>query len=267
MGQLSDLQREFKSIPRENPEALHAFYEKLEGETRAGVLKLRESARKAEEKSRLELQRLKKMRLYEETCEKQGYTLICGIDEAGRGPLAGPVAAGAVILPKDCVIFGLNDSKKLSPRRREELYLEITEKAVAWGVGLVSPQRIDEINILQADYEAMCEAIGKLSVMPEILLNDAVKIPQVKIPQVPIVKGDSASVSIAAASILAKVTRDRLMDEYDDVFPEYGFASHKGYGTAAHYEALKKYGPCSIHRRSFLKTLPEHLKTREDGDA
>ena len=184
---------------------------------------------------------------------------VCGIDEAGRGPLAGPVVAGAVILPQDCEILGLNDSKKLSHKRREELYEEVTEKAIAWGAGVIGPARIDEINILQADYEAMCEAIGQLKTMPQILLNDAVTIPQVKLPQISIIHGDARSVSIAAASIIAKVTRDRMMVEYDSLFPEYGFAEHKGYGTAAHYEAIRKYGPCMIHRKSFLRNLDEHM--------
>lgn len=179
-------------------------------------------------------------------------TCICGIDEAGRGPLAGPVAAGAVILPKDSVILYLNDSKKLSEKRREELYLEIREKAVASNVGLVSPERIDEINILQATYEAMREAIAGLSVKPDLLLNDAVTIPGIDVRQVPIIKGDAKSVSIAAASILAKVTRDHLMYEYDRLYPEYAFAKNKGYGTAAHIAALKEYGPTPIHRRTFI---------------
>lgn len=179
-------------------------------------------------------------------------TCICGIDEAGRGPLAGPVAAGAVILPKDSVILYLNDSKKLSEKRREELYLEIREKAVASNVGLVSPERIDEINILQATYEAMREAIAGLSVKPDLLLNDAVTIPGIDVRQVPIIKGDAKSVSIAAASILAKVTRDHLMYEYDRLYPEYAFARNKGYGTAAHITALKEYGPTPIHRRTFI---------------
>ena len=177
---------------------------------------------------------------------------ICGIDEAGRGPLAGPVAAGAAILPKDCQILYLNDSKKLSESRREELFLEIKEKAIAWSVGIVGPERIDEINILQATYEAMRQAIAKLDPAPQILLNDAVTIPQVAIPQVPIIKGDAKSVSIAAASILAKVTRDHMMEEYDKEYPEYGFAKHKGYGTAAHIAALKEFGPTPIHRRTFI---------------
>mgnify|MGYP001375721817 CR=1 FL=1 len=203
------------------------------------------------EKLEKELARLEAMREYEDTYDACAY--ICGIDEAGRGPLAGPVVAAAAVLPKDCQIFYLNDSKQLSAEKREQLYDVILEHAVAVGIGIVSPQRIDEINILQATYEAMRQAISQLNVIPEILLNDAVTIPGVDIMQVPIVKGDAKSVSIAAASILAKVTRDRMMMEYDQIYPEYGFAKHKGYGTAAHIAALKEYGPCAIHRRTFIK--------------
>ena len=203
-----------------------------------------------EERLEKELERLETMRSFER--EYEACTAICGIDEAGRGPLAGPVAAAAVILPKDCVILYLNDSKKLSPARRDALFDEIMEKAVAYHVGIVSPERIDEINILQATYEAMRKAVAGLSVTPDLLLNDAVTIPEIGIRQVPIVKGDAKSVSIAAASILAKVTRDRMMEEYDAMWPEYGFAKHKGYGTAQHIAALKEYGPCPIHRRSFI---------------
>lgn len=198
-----------------------------------------------------ELARLELMKEYEHTYA--ACSAICGVDEAGRGPLAGPVVAGAVILPKDCTILYLNDSKKISEKRREELFLEIQEKAVAWSVGVVDPETIDEINILQADYVAMRKAIEGLSVKPDILLNDAVTIPEVDIMQVPIIKGDAKSVSIAAASVMAKVTRDHLMQEYDKLYPEYGFAKHKGYGTAAHIAALKEYGPCPIHRRTFIK--------------
>lgn len=203
------------------------------------------------EKLEKELARLEAMREYEDTYDACAY--ICGIDEAGRGPLAGPVVAAAAVLPKDCQIFYLNDSKKLSEKKRDLLFDEIKEKAAAYGIGIVSPQVIDEINILQATYEAMRQAISQLNVIPEILLNDAVTIPGVDIMQVPIVKGDAKSVSIAAASILAKVTRDRMMMEYDQIYPEYGFAKHKGYGTAAHIAALKEYGPCPIHRRTFIK--------------
>ena len=183
------------------------------------------------------------------------YGTICGIDEAGRGPLCGPVVAAAVILPDEYNILYINDSKKLSETKREEVYKEIDKYAVAYGVGIVSPERIDEINILQATYEAMRTAIHKLSVTPDILLNDAVTIPMVDIKQVPIIKGDAKSQSIAAASIVAKVTRDHLMEEYDKLYPEYGFAKHKGYGTASHIEAIKKYGLSDIHRRTFTKNF------------
>ena len=203
------------------------------------------------EKLEQEVSRLEEMAAYEK--EYSAYACICGVDEAGRGPLAGPVAAGAVVLPKDCRILYLNDSKKLSPKRREALFLEIKEKAVAWSVGLAAPARIDEINILQATYEAMREAVNGLSVKPQVLLNDAVTIPGLDMIQVPIVKGDAKSLSIAAASILAKVTRDHMMEEYDELYPGYGFGAHKGYGTAAHIEALRRLGPCPIHRRSFIK--------------
>lgn len=200
-----------------------------------------------------ELQRLEEMGRYER--EYAGLGPICGVDEAGRGPLAGPVAAGAVILPADVRILRLNDSKKLSPKVRDELFDEIKEKAIAWNVAVVSPARIDEMNILQATYEAMREAIDGLSTAPGVLLNDAVSIPGISIRQVPIIKGDAKSISIAAASILAKVTRDRMMEEYGRVYPEYGFEKHKGYGTAAHMDAIRRLGPCPIHRRTFLKNI------------
>lgn len=258
MRSISQIREEYGRIRRFDTAALEAFAERCEKDDRAGVRKIAASALRAAEAHKKELQRQAAMYAYERQCREKGYERICGIDEAGRGPLAGPVVAGAVILPEDCEIDGLNDSKKLSPKRREELFDEIREKAVSVGVGIVGPGRIDEINILQADYEAMCEAIGTLQVMPQVLLNDAVTIPQVLIEQIPIVKGDAKSMSIAAASVIAKVTRDRLMTEYDAVYPEYGFAQHKGYGTAAHYEALKKYGPCPIHRRSFLTNLSDH---------
>ena len=210
-----------------------------------------------EERLLRERERLDIMRSYEKRYGGD-YSLICGVDEAGRGPLAGPVCAGACILKKDEEILYLNDSKKLSEKRREALFLEIKEKAVAWSVAFSDEKRIDEINILQATYEAMRKAIEGLSVQPSLLLVDAVHIPDVLIKQVSIVKGDAASVSIAAASILAKVSRDHFMKEMDEKYPEYGFAKHKGYGTKAHYEALKKYGPSPIHRMTFLKNLSEH---------
>lgn len=234
---------------------LPSFIMAYESDERSGVIKLVEQAKKRLQKLEEERKRIWKLQEYE---RKYGqYTYICGIDEVGRGPLAGPVVAGAVILPKDCDILYINDSKKLTAAKREELYDEIMEKAVAAGIGMVSPQRIDEINILQATYEAMREAISKLEPAPDILLNDAVTIPEVTIPQVPIIKGDAKSISIGAASIIAKVTRDRLMVEYDQILPEYGFASNKGYGSAEHIAALKKYGPSSIHRRSFIHNFIE----------
>lgn len=206
------------------------------------------------EKLEQELARLERMKEYERKYE--GYSIVCGIDEAGRGPLAGPVVAAAAVLPKDATILWLNDSKKLSEKRREELFQEIQEKAVTYGVGVVSPAVIDEINILQATYEAMRQAVSALSSEPDILLNDAVIIPGIdEKKQVKIIKGDAKSVSIAAASILAKVTRDRMMGEYDKLYPEYGFAQHKGYGTRAHMDAIREFGICPIHRRSFLTKM------------
>ena len=210
-----------------------------------------EKKRRQEEKLKKELDRLEAMSVYER--EYAGWGAVCGIDEAGRGPLAGPVVAGAVILPKDEKILYVNDSKKLSEKKREMLYDEIMDRALAVVVGIVGPERIDEINILQATYEAMRMAVAQLTVPPDILLNDAVTIPDLPIRQVPIVKGDAKSVSIAAASIIAKVTRDRLMREYDQIFPEYDFASNKGYGTRSHIEALKALGPAPVHRRTFIR--------------
>lgn len=209
-----------------------------------------EKLKKQQERLKKEIARTKAMSTFEE--EYKDYPYICGIDEVGRGPLAGPVVAGAVILPKDDMILYLNDSKKLSEKKREMLYDEIMNRAVATGIGMASPARIDEINILQATYEAMRMAIDNLKVRPDILLNDAVTIPQVDILQVPIIKGDAKSISIAAASIIAKVTRDRLMVEYDKVLPGYDFESNKGYGTKAHIAGLKELGPTPIHRRSFI---------------
>ena len=232
---------------------LPSFITEYQTDERAGVIKLVAQAKKRLHDLQVEMERIEQLKLYEKKYDTCGY--ICGIDEVGRGPLAGPVVAGAVILPKDCKILYINDSKKLSAKKREELYDVIMEQAVAVGIGMASPQRIDEINILQATYEAMREAIQKLSVKPDILLNDAVTIPQVDIRQIPTIKGDAKSISIGAASIVAKVTRDRLMEEYAKVLPEYDFASNKGYGSAAHIAALKQYGPSPIHRNSFIKNF------------
>ena len=224
---------------------------------------------KQKAKLEAERERIKGMRAFEKELVKEhmmktpgfwqesdeGALVICGIDEAGRGPLAGPVAAGAVILPADHDILYLNDSKKLSAKKRDMLFDQIREEAVSWAVGLVEPARIDEINILQATYEAMRIAIGKLTARPDVLVNDAVTIPGVLIPQVPVIKGDAKCISIAAASILAKVTRDRIMEEMDAKYPEYGFAKHKGYGTKEHMDAIREHGPCPIHRRTFITKI------------
>lgn len=189
----------------------------------------------------------------EDSLYDRGFQTLCGIDEAGRGPLAGPVCAAACILPRDLEIPGLNDSKQLSAKKREALYAEITERALAWAVCMVDEKRIDEINILQATFEAMRGALGALSVRPDFCLVDGNRDPKLGIPTQTVVKGDARCATVAAASILAKVSRDRLMTELDAVYPEYGFAIHKGYGTKAHYAALDRYGLCPIHRRSFLK--------------
>ena len=229
----------------------NAFIEKYSNDTRSGVQKLIKQCEIRIQKAIDEEKRLENMLVY----EKKYYDIcdfVCGIDEAGRGPLAGPVVAGAVILPKNHKIAYLNDSKQLSEKKREELYNQIMTEALAVGVGIVSPERIDEINILQATYEAMRQAINQLKFQPEILLNDAVIIPNVSIPQEKIIKGDAKSLSIAAASIIAKVTRDRMMKGYHELFPEYGFDKHKGYGSKDHIEAIKKYGPSPIHRRTFI---------------
>lgn len=232
---------------------LPSFIVEYGSDERRGVQKLVQQARKRLECLAKERQRMEKLKYYEKKYGEWG--AVCGIDEVGRGPLAGPVVAGAVILPRDCGILYINDSKQLSEKKREELFDVIMEQAVATGIGMVSPARIDEINILQATYEAMRQAIQNLGVVPDILLNDAVTIPQVAIRQIPIVKGDAKSISIGAASIIAKVTRDRLMREYDTMMPEYGFAANKGYGSQAHIQALGKYGPSPIHRASFIKNF------------
>ncbi len=247
---ITQIRQEFEKADREELGRLFLQYEQ---DGRSGVRTLIQKYKKKLEEEEKENQRLEQMLVFERRYADAAY--ICGIDEAGRGPLAGPVTAAAVILPKECRIPYLNDSKKLSPARREQLYDVIMERAIGVGVGMASPARIDEINILQATYEAMQEAISKLPVCPDILLNDAVTIPGIETAQVPIIKGDAKSLSIAAASVIAKVTRDRLMTEYDKIMPEYGFAGHKGYGSAAHIAAIQKYGPSPIHRATFIKNF------------
>lgn len=192
---------------------------------------------------------------YERESAEKGFEIVCGVDEAGRGPLAGPVFAGAVILPKGCIIAGVNDSKKLSEKKRKALYGEITEKALSWGVGFATEQEIDEINILQATFLAMRRAVAKLTTVPQLALVDGNRVPPLDISVQTIIKGDGCCECIAAASILAKVSRDRLMLQLDSLYPEYGFAKHKGYGTVQHRQALQQYGPCPIHRRTFLKKI------------
>ena len=241
------IREQFQTIPTEQ---LSGWLEQYREDPRAGVQTLLKRAEKAIAALEQEKERVWEMQSFEREYRPCG--VICGIDEAGRGPLAGPVVAAAVCLPENCELLYVNDSKKLSEKKREELFDQIREKAVSYGIGIVGPDVIDEINILQADYEAMRIAVSQLKPQPEVLLNDAVRIPGLSMKQVPIIRGDAKSLSIAAASILAKVTRDRMMAEYDKIYPEYGFAGNKGYGSASHIEALKTYGPCPIHRRSFI---------------
>ena len=252
MKSISEIKAELENADKDTRESLLELCKK---DTSKDVLNLLDKHEKKKAAMAEELERLKKMHEFEDKYSE--YEYIAGIDEAGRGPLAGPVVAASVILPKDCEILYLNDSKQLSAKRRDELFDEIKQKAIAYGIGIVSQGRIDDINILQATYEAMREAIGRMSEKqnPDLLLVDAVHIPDVDIKQVGIVKGDAKSVSIAAASILAKVTRDRFMVEMDKLYPEYGFASHKGYGSKSHIEAIKKYGASPIHRQTFIKNF------------
>lgn len=248
MQSIKEIKCLFDKAEKEQWNALFSQYREDE---RAGVQKIIAQYEKKLAAHTREQERLYKMLEFE---RKYGtdFHCICGIDEAGRGPFAGPVVAGAVVLPEGLMIEGLNDSKKVSPKKREELYEEIKEKAISYGIGMSSPARIDEINILQATYEAMQHAVEDLDVVPDLLLNDAVTIPQIPIRQVGIVKGDGRSLSIAAASIMAKVTRDRIMVEYAELYPEYGFEKNKGYGSEEHRAALKQYGPCPIHRHTFI---------------
>lgn len=247
MSSIAEIRRLFlKASVAELPDLIRTY----EPDERSGAKALVARAKKQLEAEHQEDLRLDKMMIYERKYAEDG--VIAGLDEAGRGPLAGPVVAAAVILNPDDPIRYVNDSKQLSEKRREELFEEIMKRAVSVGIGIESPETIDEINILQADYMAMRKAIAQLKLKPQILLNDAVTIPDVSMHQVPIIKGDAKSLSIAAASIIAKVTRDRMMYDLDTLYPEYGFAKHKGYGTAEHIAAIRKFGPCPIHRRSFI---------------
>lgn len=257
MSEKSAMGKSIKDIREElnhlKIEEIHDFIEEYSNDSRYGVASLVKKAEKTYHNYQLERKRTYKLQYFER--KYQDYQFICGVDEVGRGPLAGPVVAGAVILPKDCDILYINDSKKLSPAKREELYQVIMEKAICAKTAMVTPEIIDEINILQATYRAMREAVGALNPAPDILLNDAVNIPGLTMKQVPIIKGDAKSISIGAASIIAKVTRDAMMIEYDKIYPAYDFASNKGYGSAKHIEAIKKYGPSPIHRRTFIKNF------------
>ena len=206
-------------------------------------------------KADVEKERINNMYEYERSYYAEEITLIAGVDEVGRGPLAGPVVAAAVILPQSCEILYLNDSKKLSEKRREKLFSEITEKAVSIGLGIVDAEEIDEINIDKATQKAMLIAVSALNITPEVVLIDGNRPPDTGFRQESIISGDAKSMSIAAASVIAKVTRDRMMCEYDDEFSGYNFSKHKGYGTAAHYAAIEEHGISPIHRRSFLKKI------------
>ncbi|NLK37196.1 MAG: ribonuclease HII [Epulopiscium sp.] len=259
---IQELKKILESCPMEK---LPTELEKWKEDSRKGVIQLLQTYQKRYEAEERENQRLEELLSYERSYYAKGIEYIAGIDEVGRGPLAGPVVAAAVILPKECKIHGINDSKKLSEQKREELYHVILEKALAYGIGVVSQERIDEINILQATYEAMRMALEQLAVTPQQILADAVTIPGVMLPQKGIVKGDAKSISIGAASILAKVTRDRMMIEWDAAYPQYGFASHKGYGSAEHIKVIKQQGLCPLHRRSFVKNLMGEGKSQSQN--
>lgn len=233
----------------------------LSGDPRGGAQKLVRFCQARLDEWKRERDRLGRMFSYERQVWAMGYRLAAGVDEAGRGPLAGPVVAAAVVLPGEVYLPGLDDCKRLSPKRRQELYEQIKETAVGIGIGMVDPDGIDESNVLMATYKAMVKAVQALPVSPDYLLIDSLHLPGVSQPQSPIVGGDTLSAAIAAASIVAKITRDDYMTEMDKLYPEYGFASHKGYGTAEHRAALEQYGPCPIHRklgsgREILQILP-----------
>lgn len=255
MQSISDIKKIYSEIGSYDKANLELFIKDFSADDRAGVRDMVEKAEKKLELYDAEVARSIKMLENERKYYDEGVQYICGIDEVGRGPLAGPVVACAVILPKDEMILGLNDSKQLSKAKREELYEVIMDKAVCCEIGMASEKVIDDINILQATFVAMREAISKLKIKPDILLNDAVHIPEVDIRQVPIIKGDAKSASIAAASIVAKVTRDRIMAEYDELYPGYNFAKHSAYGVPKHVEAIKRLGPCPIHRRTFITNI------------
>lgn len=251
---VSEIEKILKETPIDViPEKVKSFL----SDDRKSVMALINKFQKKHSSYISELERLASMSFFENDCRKKGFSLIAGTDEAGRGPLAGPVCAAAVILREDCTILGLNDSKKLTAKKREALFDEIQEKALSFSIIMESPAVIDEINILQATYSAMKKAIEALNPAPEFVLADAVTIPRLKVSQQGIIKGDAKSISIAAASILAKVSRDRLMIELSEIYPQYMFEKNKGYGSAEHIAALKKFGPSPIHRKTFIKNFFE----------
>ncbi|WP_330582863.1 ribonuclease HII [Peptoclostridium sp.] len=249
---LKSIEEQLKGVGKD--EIIEAI-ELLRQDERKTVQKLADKYEKQLRRAQAEIERVEKLKRYEKELIGKGYALVAGIDEAGRGPLAGPVVAAAVILPEDAFIEGINDSKKLSPQKRDLLFDEIKAKAISWGVGIVDSDEIDRINILNATIRAMRQAIVALDKKPDYLLIDALELNAIGIPQKGIIKGDANSISIAAASIIAKVTRDRMMLEYDKEFPGFGFSEHKGYGTREHYEAISNQGICSIHRKTFLKSI------------
>lgn len=250
MKPISEIKRELNNC---SIKELDSFINEYKNDVRLGVKKLAESAEKKIEKHNKELERLENITKYERKYQSMGIKYVGGIDEVGRGPYAGPVVTACVILPEGCMIEGVNDSKKLSQKKREELFNIIKDKALCIGVGIVDNYEIDEINILQATYKAMRIAVENMDIKPQQLLVDAVTIPDVDISQEPIIKGDAKSISIGAASIIAKVVRDRMMVEYAKKYPQYGFESNVGYGSKYHEEAIRKYGLCDIHRRSFTR--------------
>ncbi len=250
MNSINEIKNELSGVKDAD---IDEFISKYLSDSRTGVQKLCSQALKRKKALEQEKERMYEMFSFERMYEDRG--LIAGIDEVGRGPLAGPVVTCALILPKECDILYINDSKKLSAAKRDELYEILIKEAVEYSIGIEGPEVIDEINILQATLSAMRKSVLNLKSKPGILLCDAVHIPEIDIEQVSLIKGDARSASIAAASIVAKVVRDRMMEELDKEYPQYGFVSNKGYGSKEHIEALKKYGPCPIHRRSFIKNF------------
>ena len=250
MKSIAIIKEEFRNCAFED---LPEFINTYKKDDRSGIIKLVESAKKKIKKHDDELERLESITVYEKKYQNMGIEYVGGIDEVGRGPYAGPVLAACVILPKGCKIEGINDSKMLTHNKREELFDIIREKAVSIGIGIVDNYEVDELNILQATFKAMRIAVENMDIKPQQILVDAVTIPEVNIPQEAIIKGDGKSITIGAASIIAKVIRDRMMAEYAKKYPQYGFEHNVGYGSREHEEAIRKYGLCDIHRRSFTK--------------